>query len=419
MRWPSRAAALAVVIVLVPACKGMGGPFQGFFSPFPNTVANGTLRGSQVIPALGTGAAGTATITVDGLRTFIDYTIDATGIATAVTAIEIRSGGPGTNGPVLLTIPLGAFPLSGRLTPATMIPPMLSTTFAAAGDAIANGQTYLLISSTAQPTGEIRAHLGQAALASAVLSGSQELPPLGLPATGTATVGLDDAQATLTVTLTIAGLSSAVTSAQIFDGAPGNAGTTPLFDLATTAFSGSVTVRLQSGDFTASAGVTTFADAVVALLSGGLFIQVKTITNATGEIRGQVGPTQMTAVLTAGDVVPANSSTATGAATIALNAAQTAFFITLTHNVVTPTAVTIHADDPGSNGPQIFDVDAIAGAATSPVSATLTSLQLIPQPSKGISTFTDVVNALLTAKTYVDVGSTGFPAGEIRGQILP
>src|SRR5690349_13555935 len=110
MRSGLRGALLAVALIL-PAC----GPYQGLIGPLPR-ISNAVLRGSQVVPALGAGPAGTATVTVSFNAMHFDYTIDATGLSGAATAIEIRFGGPGTNGPVLFTIPVGTFPLSGRLS---------------------------------------------------------------------------------------------------------------------------------------------------------------------------------------------------------------------------------------------------------------------------------------------------------------
>jgi len=414
MRLGLRAAALALLAALLPACEGriLVGP------PFPSTAASALLRGSQVVPAQASTATGTATVTVDGGLTFFDYSIAQTGIAT-VTAVEIRLGGPGTNGPVLFTIPLGAFPLSGRISdPGVFAPVGTITSFSEACAAIAAGNTYLLISSVAQPTGEIRGHLGSAALASATLRGGQESPPLGVTGTGTAQVSLDDAQDQLTVTLSVTGVSS-VTGAQIFDGAPGVNGSGPLFSLSATTFTSPLVVTLKSTDFTASATITTFTDAVNALLSGGLYVQVPTTGNPSGEIRGQIGPTQLTAALNGGNVVPSNTSTATGSATIALDATQSSFFITLTHTVTGADRSGIHVEVPGNNGPMIFDLAAIAGAATSPLTTTVTPNRLIPYSPQNIQTFPDAVNALLIGRCYVDVGSPSFPNGEIRGQILP
>jgi len=414
MRLSYRAAALAIVAVLLPACEGgiLVGP------PFPSTAASALLRGSQVVPAQASAATGTATVTVDGQRMFFDYTIAQTGIGT-VTAVEIRLGGPGTNGPVLFTIPLTAFPLSGRVTdPGAFAPVGTITSFSQACDAIAAGNTYLLIRSTAQPTGEIRGHLGTATLASATLRGGQESPPLAVTGTGDAQVVLDDAQAQLTVTLNVSGLTG-ITGAQIFDGKPGVNGSGPLFSLSAATFTSPLVVTLTSTDFTASATITTFTDAVNALLSGGLYVQVPTTGNPSGEIRGQIGPTQLTAALTGGNVVPSNTSTATGSATLALDATQTSFLFTLTHTVSGADRSGLHVGVPGANGPMIFDLAAIAGAATSPLTTTVTPNRLIPYSPQNIQTFPDAVNAILTARTYVDVGSPSFPNGEIRGQILP
>lgn len=414
MRFCLRAAGLALLAGLIPACDLANGVSQGNRI---NTTVSGLLRGSQVIPALGTGASGTADFVVGTSRRYVEYTIDATGLATAVTAIEVRLGAPGTNGPAIFTVPLGAFPISGSLTSADFTPQNGVFDFDAAADAVAAGTTYLLLSTAAQPAGEIRAHLGAATLAASVLNGSQVDTPIVTTGTGAASVALDRTQTSLTVSLGVSMLAN-VTGAQIFDGPPGTDSTQPLFDIATAPFT-NIVATLTAGDFTASAGAATFEDAVNLLLSGGLYIEVLTGAEPNGEIRGQVGPTQLNATLTAADVFPPNTSTATGSATLSLNAAQNAVFVTLTHSVAAPDRVGINVESPGANGPKIFDVDAIAGAATSPLTATVTPSRLIPNAPQNILTFADAVNAILTGRTYIEVGNASFPGGEIRGQILP
>jgi hypothetical protein len=414
MKLVMRAAALLGLAAVLPAC---GGAFGGFYVPFPNTVAGVLLRGSQVVPALGTGASGTATITVDGLSKFIDYTIDTTGLVT-VTAIEIRLGVPGTNGPVMFTLPLGAFPLSGRLEAANLIGQTGAPTFPDACNQVANGNAYLLVSTALQPAGEIRGHIGNCGLASASLTGGQENPPLALAGTGTTTVSLNDAQDEFTVNVNVSGVTG-VTGAQIFDGNPAINGSAPLFSVTASAFTSSAVAVLNAGDFTPSATITTFPDAVNALLSGGLYVQVLTGVHPAGEIRGQIGPTQLNAVLTSADVAPSNTSTATGSATLAFNATQTSLFILLTHTVIAPDRAGINVEAAGLNGPKIFDLVAIAGAATSPLNATGTSGNLIKNSGQNIQSFADAVNAILIKRSYVDVGDLSFPGGEIRGQFLP
>jgi hypothetical protein len=418
MQWVRRAAALGFVALLLPACGLMGGPPRSVSPSFGPPLHAG-LTGSQVVPAVATPATGTATITVDSNRQFIDYMINATGIATAVTAIEIRLAEPGANGAVVFSIPIGTFPLSGRLTEADFIMAKPVFFFSAAVDAILSGTAYLIISSNAFPTGEVRGHIGTADLASAILSGSQESTPVGSAGTGVALVMLNDAQDGFTVSLTVSGLAG-IQGAQIFDGKPGVDGSNALFTISSTSFTTTASATLGAGDFTASATVTTFADAITALLSGGLYIQVPTIAHSTGELRGQIGPTQLNAPLTPGAVVPPVVSAASGSATVALSARQDEFFITMTHTVVSPQAVEIHVQQPTANGPLIFNVSAIAGAATSPLATTVMPNRLIQAPGEVIDTFQDAINAMLTKRTYVIVTSPGFPvAGEIRGQFVP
>jgi len=413
MRTPLRTA-LLVVSVILPACE----PYQGSIEPPPRTVANAVLRGSQVVPALGTGAAGTATVTVAFDSSSFDYSVDQTGIVTP-TAVEIRLGGPGTNGPVLFTLPLGPFPISGRIQdPGSFSPVGTALSFAGALSEISVGNTYLLIRSAAFPTGEIRGHLGESTLASAQLTGGQEVGPISTPGTGTATILLDDAQAVLSVTVNVSGLTG-ITGAQIFDGKPGTSGSAPLFRISSTAFTASASATLGAADFTPSSTITTFADAINALLSGLLYVQVLTGGHPTGEIRGQVGPTQLNASLTSADVVPPNTSTATGSATLALSALQDGFFIMMTHTVSAADRVNLDAEAVGANGPKIFDIDAAAGAATSPLSATVGASQLIPNIPANLLNFGDAVNAMMMQKTYVEVGNQSFPSGESRGQLLP
>jgi hypothetical protein len=406
----ARVAALVGVAALLPAC---GGDFAGFYVPFPNTVAAVNLRSSQVVPATASAATGTATITVDGLVKFIDYTVDASGLG-PVSAVEIRLGDPGVNGPVLFTIPVAAFPLSGRFdSTMAFLPAGSVTTFAQACGVISGGHAYLVIRTGVPAADEIRGHIGQAALASAALTGAQV--PVSSAGSGRADVALNAAQDEIEVTLSVSGLTG-ITGARIFDGAPGTPGTTPLFILTAAPFTSTLVTTLTSADFTGSAGVATFPDAINALLSGGLFVQVDT---AAPELRGQIGPTQLNAALTGGAVFNPTGSAATGDATLALNGTQTAFFVTMTHTVAAADRVNLNVAPAGANGPIIFDLSAIAGAATSPLSATVTPIRLIPNAPANILTFPDAINAILTSRSYVEVGNVSFPGGEIRGQILP
>lgn len=412
----ARIGSLLLLAVVIPACRTS-------FLPSPIFVVNGILRGSQVVPAVATPVTtSNATLMVATNKQTIDFLVTYTGSGT-ITAVEIRLGVAGTNGGLLFTLATGPFtnPLSGTLGKFDLV---LSTEHDVMGieeacNRILAGKTYLLVRTAADPDGEMRGQLGSAEVASAVLSGAQEVPPVAGAGTGTFTVEFNDAQDAFTATLAFSGLGSSADAAHIHFGAAGVGSGPIIFDLSLVTFTSPLVVTLTSADFLTDPSVVTFADAIDALLTGQMYVNVHTSGNPTGEIRGQIGPARLSAALTGGDVFPPNGSAATGAAEIILNATQTDFRVMLTHDVVSASSVLIHAEDPGVNGPQIFDVDAIAGSAASPVDATLNETHLIPSAPKGINTFNDVVNALLTGKLYLDIASPGFPAGEIRGQIVP
>lgn len=84
------------------------------------------------------------------------------------------------------------------------------------------------------------------------------------------------------------------------------------------------------------------------------------------------------------------------------------------------TAGHIHIGPKGVAGPVVLDFGFPAGR-TGDLSVTfsLTSRDFRPRPEIGIVTMDDAVQAIVGGNAYVNVHTTTFPAGEIRGQILP
>lgn len=106
--------------------------------------------------------------------------------------------------------------------------------------------------------------------------------------------------------------------------------------------------------------------------------------------------------LNAAQVVPVNTSTAVGSATIILNDVTGAISISGTHNVASPVAAHLHLAAPGVSGPSIFTL----GSGMSPFSGS-TTLSAAH------------VSAVLAGNTYLDIHSMAFVGGEIRGQVNP
>ena len=125
----------------------------------------------------------------------------------------------------------------------------------------------------------------------ASLDGAQEVPPVATAATGAAVLTVNDAQTEIAITLSYQGIDPAVvTAAHIHFGAPGVDGPI-IFPLASASFASPLTVTLTAANLTpdASVGINTFADAVAAMVAGNTYVNVHTIANSDGEIRGQIG----------------------------------------------------------------------------------------------------------------------------------
>jgi hypothetical protein len=127
------------------------------------------------------------------------------------------------------------------------------------------------------------------------------------------------------------------------------------------------------------------------------------------------------AILDSAQETPPNSSPGTGMAIF--NYSSTAQDLTYSvsfQNLLAPATVShIHFAPPGVAGPVILPLtNAGPPSATSGTfSGTLTALDLNPDPAGGINSFADAIAAIEAGDTYINVHSTQFPGGEIRGQI--
>lgn len=110
----------------------------------------------------------------------------------------------------------------------------------------------------------------------ATLSGAQEVPPNGSPATGSATITIDDVLNTLTYNITFSGLLGAETGAHIHGFAPAGVNAGAIHPLP----AGSPKI-----------GVWNYAQADEADIIAGLtYINIHSTLYAGGEIRGQILP---------------------------------------------------------------------------------------------------------------------------------
>ena len=145
---------------------------------------------------------------------------------------------------------------------------------------------------------------------------------------------------------------------------------------------------------------------IMELFSGGLYMNVHSSAFPNGEIRSQIIPsggvfvTTLNGAQAAGGV--GTGSDSVGFSVITLSPDQCTFTIHVEHNVANVTEAHIHLGDAGVEGPIRFGFI----NPTSPIDETWT---LTPQ---NLQDFID-------EKLYVNIHSSAFLLGEIRGQIIP
>ncbi len=253
----------------------------------------------------------------------------------------------------------------------------------------------------------------------AVLRGGQESPPVASPGAGTAEVRVDAARTSIAFTLTVENLTG-LAGAHIHAGAPGTHGPI-VFVLASASFASPHSGVLTAGDLMPAPahGINTFADAAEAILEGRTYVNVHTTAHPDGEIRGHLGPIVLRASLDGNQEVPPVVTGGSGTAMLDVNGGQRQIVVTLSNSGLTgpPMAAHLHVGASGIEGPIIFNLATTSYA--SPLTVILTSIHVVPQPAQGINTFDDAINALLSGNAYVNVHTTAYPDGEIRGQVTP
>ena len=189
-----------------------------------------------------------------------------------------------------------------------------------------------------------------------------------------------------------------LTGAEIQVGEVGVRGPT-IFVLTPQAFVNPLQVTLKAADLKAqsASGVSTFADAIQKIATGLAYVVVKTNNSAQGELRGQLGVVTLNGALSADQLQPAGTSSASGTVKAVVAGDQKSVSVTLTvKDVVSSTGAFINAGVPGQNGPVIFKIT--TQQLTGSVTVTLKAEDLTPQPGQNISTFADAVDAMLPAQ---------------------
>ena len=262
----------------------------------------------------------------------------------------------------------------------------------------------------------------------ATLSGVQEAPPVITVASGNATFLIDPLRTRIVFDLRVADIAD-ITAAHIHVAPPGVDGPI-IFPLTDSTFVDRLTGTVTEADFVPAGGLTTFAEALDAMDNGDTYINVHTLGNPGGEIRGRilVDILNLEADLSGDQVVPPVVTDATAVADFSIDAARTLIEVSMDilniSSIAEIYSIYINSGLPGENGPIMFDLSdsgiipcvPAEPAACFELENILGPGDLVPSP--GITTFGEALDIMLTESAYIALHTLTNMDGEIRGRIV-
>ena len=382
---------LLAALLLASAVRPTDAHAQTFFTA--------RLTAAQEPGGVTSEATGTAALvlTAEGLRFFV--TVD--GLSGEIANAHFHHAPAGENGGVVRGImdDFEGTTASGLWTPAD-VQPLTQELIRE----LLLGRLYLNIHTAANPGGEIRGQVlaDEGTTLAAVLTPAQE--PGGVESDGAGTAALTLTDAGVVYRLTASGLTGEVANAHFHTGAAGvNGGVAHgIHDR----FSGNTAagVWLKSGD-----GMTN--EQAADLLTGNLYLNLHTAANPGGEIRGQVYPSGglgAAVQLDPGQEPGGVESEGSGTAALTLTDAGLVYDLTVTGLSGDFTNAHFHGGAFGQNGGVLRGImDDFSGPTASGVWAATDAQPLLPGQ----------IDALLAGDVYLNVHTSTYPGGELRGQV--
>jgi hypothetical protein len=316
------------------------------------------------------------------------------------TVAHIHTGFAGTSGGIAVTLEADAT-TAGRFNAPTGASVTL-TDYAA-------GKLYFNVHSADFTGGHIREQIEPSGVQvlGVEISGEQVAPtPISGGGTATAYVTVDETSGAIEAVLNLHNISDS-TNAHIHDGIAGvNGGVLQGF----TVDPGDSTTWTISSAPPSSAPPLSPAN-LAKLLAGETYINVHTVAVGTGAARGQIeadGTSFAIVPLTAEEATTntggTSAGTATGWVTVNENVTPATVKSQLVYSGITPTLAHIHTGAAGTTGGVVQGYTLDTGAGTGSIDATLTTQQ--------VSDYND-------DNLYINLHTSLYPNGELRGQIRP
>jgi len=374
------------------------------------TVFETTLSGSNEVPTVTTSANGNITATLNGNELTVEGSFE--GLSSTYAASHLHAGMAGEAGGVLfaLNATVDVDGMGGTYTTA-------NNTFTLSSgqvDTLKARGIYVNIHSETYGAGELRGQLAPQAdvVFRTNVSGAQEVPVAKTMASGALILELNGDS--LFVSGSFNGLSSNYAASHLHTAMAGSAGGVAVTLNATVAADNKSGVYLAADN---SFELT--SDQKAALMDRGVYVNIHSENFASGELRGQVTPpvtASFFASLSGSAEIPSANTNAGGAVVVELTTDDslvvTGTFAELQGDFDASVAggSHLHAGHSGTNGM----VDILINAE---VEANLKAGAYLAKDNK-FAVDASQIETLLNRGYYVNIHTTTFGAGELRGQVL-
>lgn len=339
------------------------------------------LSGSSDAPSTTITATGSGSLSLEGLN--LSYHISFSGLSGDITGAHIHgSADAGHTAGVIIPFNVGTGSSGVLAGNATLTAAQLADLFA--------GSNYVNIHTDLNPGGEIRGQIVPLRIP-VNLSGAAEVPPVTASATGSGWITLVGNQMFYDID---------------FFSLSGDAAAAHLHGPADASHSSGVYFALDGASGTSGTLEGQHAlnvDQLTNLLAGMTYVNIHTPANGAGEVRGQVAPWQFAVTLNGA----ADGVTTTGSGSGTLSLAGNVLTYSIQYGSLTSEAVAAHIHGPADASQSagvLFPLNGVSGT-----SGTLSGTQVLTA---------DQIADLVLGKTYVNIHTTNFGGGEIRGQVM-
>ncbi len=361
------------------------------------------LSGMEAVPAVTTTAYGLGSFGLTLDKRTLKFKIICQNLSGAITGAKLHIGALGATGAVIED--LGAF-ISGNVIKGSITPS------AAMLNSLLAGEIYLNITTTANPSGELRSQLRlQKGLAfEADAEGQQMTPEVATPAQAIGVFRLSPTLDTLYYDIVADQVATTIEYAHLHIGNAGLPYGALLLDFTPNISGNHIKGFLK--------GSSLNAISINRLLIRNLALIVHTAAHPMGEIRGEVvrfAHEGYTVRLNGSQVVPAATTGADGYGIVSINRTRDLAQYNWVADGLSGAAISAHLHNEivGQNGSMIHDITTTMEAnGTSALAAGFwTSADSNPF-------LLSIANLIDANKVYIDISTAANPDGEIRGQVL-